>query len=432
MPLPRLLRFGLRQLAAGMLSVLALGILNRVMKVELGIDLGLVGLVVGAHYFAAPVAVPAGYRSDYRPYFGLHRTPYIVAGAVVTALATVLAPFVAFFMEAQDGSALSVLAGVAVFLCMGAGIYTAGTAYLSLLADLTDERERGKAVAVVWSMLMGGILAGVALGVVVLDHFSPARLVALFVGMAAILLVLTLVAVWGLERPGAARPSEEAASLSEAVGVLTHDRQARVFFAFLFSAILFLFLQQAVLEPFGGDVFAMSVRQTTAFNGSQMVGVLAGMGLGGVWLAKRLGTRPTAALGLIIGAGGFALLTLAAGAGQAALVHPAILVLGLGMGLFNVGGLSLMMGMAAAGRVGLYMGAWTLAQALANGIATIGGGLLHDGTLRLLGSERGAYASVFAVEAAGLLATLALLARIPLSTFPQDAPPTPLEALAEP
>ena len=184
MLLPRLLRFGLRQLAAGMLSVLALGILNRVMKVELGIDLGLVGLVVGAHYFAAPVAVPAGYRSDYRPYFGLHRTPYIVAGAVVTALATVLAPFVAFFMEAQDGSALSVLAGVAVFLCMGAGIYTAGTAYLSLLADLTDERERGKAVAVVWSMLMAGILAGVALGVVVLDHYSPARLVALFAGLA--------------------------------------------------------------------------------------------------------------------------------------------------------------------------------------------------------------------------------------------------------
>ena len=39
----RVIRLGLRQFAAGMLSILVLGILNRVMKVEMGLPLGLIG-----------------------------------------------------------------------------------------------------------------------------------------------------------------------------------------------------------------------------------------------------------------------------------------------------------------------------------------------------------------------------------------------------
>ena len=74
------LRLGLRQFAAGLLSVRALGILNRVMRVEMGLDLTLVSVVVSAHYFVAPLTVPLGHRSDTHPYFGYHRTPYILAG----------------------------------------------------------------------------------------------------------------------------------------------------------------------------------------------------------------------------------------------------------------------------------------------------------------------------------------------------------------
>ncbi len=109
MPLLTILRLGLRQFAVGLLSVLALGILNRVMRVEMGLDLTLVSVVISAHYFVAPLAVPLGHRSDTRPYrrpdgASLHRTPYILAGMAITALTTALAPFAAFFMEAQGGS----------------------------------------------------------------------------------------------------------------------------------------------------------------------------------------------------------------------------------------------------------------------------------------------------------------------------------------
>jgi BCD family chlorophyll transporter-like MFS transporter len=420
MPLGSLLRLGLRQFAAGMLSVLALGILNRVMKVEMGVELAVVGGIIGAHYFTAPIAIPIGHQSDFRPYFGLHRTPYILAGAALTAAATVLAPFAAFLIRAQGGTPPALLAGLAVFLAMGAGIYTAGTAYLSLIADLTDERERGRAVSIIWSMLMLGILAGVLVGVLVLDHYSDARLVALCTGTAATLLLLTVLAVWGQERRAAARPSAEALTLPQAVRLLAAGRQTRRFFAFLCGGILFLFLQQVVLEPFGGDVFALSVRQTTAFNAYQMVGVLAGMGLAGAWLVRRVGTRATAALGLALAGAAFVLLALAAAGEALALVRPAILLMGVGMGAFNVGGLALMMGMAAAGRVGLYMGAWTLAQALANGLATAGGGVLYQVARALLGTDAAAYAAVFAVEAAGLALTLLLLLRIDVDAFRHD------------
>lgn len=423
MSLPRILRLGLRQFAAGMLSVLALGILNRVMKVEMGLDLGPVALVIGAHYFAAPLAIPLGHRSDRKPLFGLHRTPYIVAGAALTAGATASAPFAALHVHSQAGAPGAWLAALIVFLLLGVGMYTAGTAYLSLIADVTPGKDRPKAVSIVWSMMMLGILAGVWLGVGILETYSPDRLVRLFLTVAAAVFGLTLIAVWGQERRAEVAPVPGAVPLRQAIGVMISNRQSRLFFAFLLSGILFLFLQQVALEPFGGDVFGMDVRQTTMFNAYQMVGVLAGMAIGGAWLGRRLGDKPTAALGLVLAVPSFAMLAASALVLQPWLLRPAILLMGLGMGLFSVGGLALMMGMSVKGATGLYMGAWTLAQAIANGLASVGGGALYDAAYVWLGAEAAAYAVVFGVEAIGLCGTLWLLGLVSPSEFRQRAQP---------
>ncbi len=420
----RVLRLGLRQLAAGILSILVLGILNRVMKVEMGLPLGLIGLVIGIHYFAALVAIPYGHRSDSRPVLGYQRTPYVLAGTALTILATVAAPFSALRMGAQAGSLVSALLAATVFLAFGFGIYTAGTAYLSLLADLTEELHRPRAVSIVWSMMMLGILAGVFLGVWILDVYTPERLVRLFLAVAILVAILTLTAVVRQERPGIAGSASEAISLSRAWQQLRQAGQARRFFIFLMSGILFLFLQQVVLEPYGGDVFGLDIRATTLFNAYQMVGVLAGMALAGAWLARRLGNKVTAGLGLLLASIAFAMLAAAGWRERAGWLAPAILLMGLGMGLFNVGGLALMMGMAVRRLTGLYMGAWTLAQALGNGFASVGGGLLFALALRLWGTEVAAYASVFLIEALGLLATMTLLSRISLTVFQRESEPS--------
>jgi BCD family chlorophyll transporter-like MFS transporter len=400
----------LRQFAAGMLSVLALGILNRIMKIEMGIDLGLVGLVIGAHYFAAPVAIPLGHRSDRSPIRGLHRTPYILAGTALTVAATAAAPFAALAMEAGRGGLVATVLGLTIFLALGAGMYIAGTAYLSLIADLVPEAGRSRAISIVWSMMMVGILGGVFLGVGVLSAYSAENLIRLFLFVAVAVGVLTLVAVWRQERRGA-QPAPAAVSTRQAMRLL-NGRQPRLFFTFLSSGILFLFLQQVVLEPFGGDVFAMSIRQTTMFNAYQMVGVLVGMGAAGAWLSPRLGQKRTAGLGLIVASLAFGLLGAASMQEAEGLVAPAITLMGLGMGFFNVGGLALMLGMSAPGNHGIFMGAWTLAQAVANGVASVGGGYLYDVGLRFFGSVSTAYAAVFLLEAAGLLGTIAVLAAV--------------------
>ncbi|NIN65917.1 MAG: MFS transporter, partial [Anaerolineae bacterium] len=335
MSLPQILRLGLRQFAAGMLSVLTLGILNRVMKVEFGLNLTLVSVVIGIHYFAAFVAIPFGHQSDHRPWRGYHRTPYILFGTALTALTTALAPFAAFLLARLGGSLPAAMIGAALFLLMGVGMYVAGTAYLSLITDLTVEEERGKVVAATWAMMMVGILAGVFLSIRVMENYSPEGLVVLFLVMAGLLVWLTVLAIWRQERPRAAQPSKEALTLRQAVRVLTISQQTKFFFAFLFAGIFFQFVQQMALEPFGGDVFALSVKETTLFNAYQMVGVLLGMGLSGAWLARRIGKKSTTAIGSLLAGLGFGLLTLSSSGQHLLLVRPAIFATGLGTGIFT-------------------------------------------------------------------------------------------------
>lgn len=420
MPISQVIRIGLRQFAAGMLSVLALGILNRVMKVEMGLSLSLTSFVIGVHYFAAPLAIPFGHRSDKRAYFGYRRTPFILTGAGITALATALAPFVAIWMHRTGAAPASVAVGVGVFFLLGLGMYTAGTAYLALISDLTEPAERGRVVAVVWSMMMMGILGGVFLGSAILDQYDQVRLIALFLAMAATVVLLTLAAVYRVEQRAVLPQDQENGGDERPLEVLLSGRQPRLFFLFLSSGILFLFLQNAVLEPFGGDVLGLSIAQTTRFNAFQMVGVLAGMGVAGGWLSKRWGDKLTAALGLCLASVSFVLLTIVSVLALQQWVQIAILIMGLGMGLFNVGGLAIMMGMSVDGQTGLFMGAWTLAQALANGSASVGGGLIHDLVLSISGVEGVAYGAVFGVEAAGLMLTLLLLQRLDLSNFRRE------------
>ena len=397
--------------------MLTLGILNRVMRIELGLNLMVTSLVIGAHYFAAVVAIPFGHHSDRHPWRGYHRTPYIALGTALTALTTALAPFLAFFLAAQGGSLPAAAAGVGLFLLMGAGMYVAGTAYLSLITDLTAEEERSKVIAITWAMMMVGILAGVFLGIRIMKHYSPERLVTLFLVMAGLVVGLTALAVWGQERPRVTRPSEKALALKQALRLLTISQQTRFFFAFLFGGIFFLFLQQMALEPFGGDVFGLDVKETALFNAYQMVGVLLGMGMTAGWLARRLGKKAATGLGAVVSAIAFVLLAVASIGGYLPLVRPAIFITGLGMGIFTAGGLALMMDLTVKEQVGLFMGAWTLAQALANGLASVGGGILHDVGLGLWGSEAGAYALVFLVEAGGLLGIIALLLQVDVARF---------------
>jgi BCD family chlorophyll transporter-like MFS transporter len=142
--------------------------------------------------------------------------------------------------------------------------------------------------------------------------------------------------------------------------------------------------------------------------------------LGGLRLIPRYGKPRITAVGVGLQVAAFALLAWASAAEQAAWVAPGILGLGLGAGLFTVGGVALMMDMTAAEHTGLFVGAWTLIQATAKGPASIAGGALVQ-TIMNAGATAGqAYGAAFALEGLGLLASLYCLARVGVRSFQRE------------
>lgn len=417
-----LLRLGLREFAGGLISVLILGVLNRVMKVELGINLAIIAAILASYNLAAPIALAVGHRSDTKPIFGKRRIPYILGGTALSSLALVLAPHLAGRLA--EGITLPVvLLGVLLFVLLGVGTYSSGAVFLALLGDVVPERERGNAISIVYFELVLGVIAGVILSGSLLDG-EAGGLGTLFAVAAAVVFALTTFGVWGMEPDVSA---DDAIVQQEHVPVLTAVRRiaamprARQFFVFMTLATVFLFLQQAVLEPFGGEVLGLDVRTTNAFNAVQMVGVLVAMVLGGRGIADRMGHKKVAGIGLWVASASFGLLTFAALTESAPPSWFAILGLGLGMGLFSVAGLALMVNMADHRHAALFMGFWTLARAIADGISTAGGGAIFEGAGLLAGGDGGAYAAVFAVEALGLIVCVALLRRIEVGSFQREA-----------
>ena len=417
------LRVGLFQFILGTLSLLNYGLLNRVMVVELSIPLAATSFIVSAHYFAAPVSLLVGHLSDRRSHLGYRRTPYILAGAALTVVLTAGSPSLVLYIARQGTSLATTLLGAGYFLAMGAGIYVAATAYIALITDLTDEGERGKVISVIWTMMMVGILVGAGLTATTMASYDEGRLSAIFIGTGVAVALLTAATLLRTEKRLAQggevprRSDQAGAHFRQALGIVTANLQARRFFTFLTVAAFFFFAQEVVLEPFGGQIFGLEVRETTLFNAYQMAGVLVAMLASGQFLVKRWGKRRTIALGTATGVVAFLVLALSAARQLENLVRPAILLQGLGLGLFTVGGISLMMDMSTAKRAGLFMGAWSLAQALARGLSGVFGGVARDAALALGMSLPVSFAAVFALEAVGLLATLGILRGVSVREF---------------
>ena len=429
-PLPRrtlstwtLLRLGLRQFAAGMASVLIFGVLNRVLKVELGVTLLIAAPILASLNLAAPLALGFGHLSDSRPMFGYRRTPYIIIGALIAGAAVAAAPHVAGEL-ATGLDAGAIISSVLLFVVMGVGMYGAGTVFFAFIADIAPEDEHAHASSIVYLMLIAGIFAGVLLTAGVLDS-EAANLDLLFAIAGVLVVVLTTIAIWGQEeRVGAeaqAKARAAAVPFRVALGRVASMAQARTFFIFMLLSTIFLFLQQAVLEPFGGEVLGLDVRATGAFNAMFTLGILIGIVAGGRPWADQVGQIRVARLGIVITAISFGLLGWAALVASAPAVWFMIFFMGLGNGIFTVAGLALMMGMASKTYAALFMGAWTVAHALAEGIAAATGGIIYEGLAVVFDSIQGGYAAVFFIQAVGLAATLPLLHRIDPKRFREES-----------
>ena len=78
-------------------------------------------------------------------------------------------------------------------------------------------------------------------------------------------------------------------------------------------------------------------------------------------------------------------------------------------------------------RVGLFMGTWGMAEALARGLGALLSGGLRDAFGALTGNAVLGYGVVFAVQALMVAVTLLMLRRIDVPRFQQEA--APLDAM---
>ncbi len=417
----KFLRLGLFQLTAGGLSVLFLGILNRVMRVELGLDLLTVTILVGGgHYLGALIAIPFGYYSDRHPLAGYRRSAYILLGALITVLVLVSSPGVARWIS-DSPTLFRIGPGFLFFLMEGISTTIAGTAYLSLITDLTTQEERGKVTSWIWTLLMVGIiLTGIFSGFF-LEPFEISRVIRLFSAAGGIGLIFTGIALWRQEERAIAAPGKKDLNLELAFKGILKNRSARWFGGFLFLSMFSFFMQDVLLEPFGGEVFLLSAAETTRFNAYLGLGLVAAMLGGGMGLIPAKGKPWTTSLGIYLMIGSFSGLAVSSVLSRAELLPLILLCLGAGSGFFTVGGVSMMMDMTSTASTGLYVGAWTLIQAAAKGPTAIVGGALQTGLVSRGFSAGEAYAVVFFLEALGLLISLAFLRRVAVDDFREKA-----------
>ena len=200
--LPRLWRLSLFQFSTGMAIVLLTGTLNRVMVVELGQGTSLVSLMLAIPLLLAPARALIGYRSDHhRSYLGWRRIPYLWSGTLMQFGGLAFMPFALILMtEPHSGPAvIGPIAAMGAFLLTGLGMHVSQTAGLALATDLATEETRPRVVALLYLMLLIGMISSAVIFAALLDDFNYVRLIQVIQSAAVITLILNVTAMWKQE-----------------------------------------------------------------------------------------------------------------------------------------------------------------------------------------------------------------------------------------
>lgn len=411
-----IVRLGSVQASIGAVTMLATSLLNRLMVVEYGLAAAIPAALVAWHY-AVQLSRPIwGHGSDK----GARRTPWILGGMAILGLGAMLAVNAVVLLDQQRSAAIAL--AIAAFAMIGAGVGAAGTSVLAMLASGVRPSRRPAAAATTWIMMVAGIVIAAASAGALLDPYSPRRLILVAGGVVAIAAIASLVAMWGLEKSSdvvESRPDGPVPDFAAAVREILGETEARRFTIFIFVSMLAYSMQDLILEPFAGMMFAMTPGQSTSLSSLQHGGVLIGMiasGIGGSAFAGRLPVELRT--WIVVGCLGSALalvgLALAAVVGPTWPLRANVFMLGLANGLFAVAAIGAMMGLAGAGRTtreGVRMGVWGAAQAIAFGSGGLLGAIGVDIVRRWTLDDGAAFQLVFGAEAALFLVAAILAVR---------------------
>jgi BCD family chlorophyll transporter-like MFS transporter len=420
LPLGRLLRLSLFQVSVGMAMVLLIGTLNRVLIVELGVPAWLVSLMVGLPLVFAPFRALIGFRSDnHVSALGWRRVPYIWMGTLLQFGGLAIMPFALLILSGDTHGPMWIgqVASALSFLLVGAGLQTTQTAGLALATDLAPESVRPRVIALMYTMLLVGMVAAGLVFGRLLANFTELRLIQVIQGAAMMTMALNLAALWKQEARGTVRSIAGATTArfrDSWRAFTTHSRAIRFLVTVGLGTAAFN-MQDIILEPYGGEILHLSVGATTALTAMLAGGTLAAFSIAARFLGHGADPYRIAAYGAVIGLFAFAAVIFSAPLAAPLLFKMGVLMIGFGGGCFSVGTLAGAMARERNGESGLALGAWGAVQASCAGLAIALGGAVRDVITSLAthgalgagmsGASTG-YSFVYHVEIALLFATL--------------------------
>ena len=425
LPLSRLLRLSLFQVSVGMALVLLTGTLNRVMIVELDVPAWLVGLMVSIPVLIAPFRALIGFKSDtHKSVLGWRRVPYIWFGTMMQFGGFAILPFALLVLTGDGhGSPMWGEIGAALaFLLIGAGINTTQTAGLALANDLASEETRPRVVALLYVMLLLGMVVSALVFGSLLHDFTAKQLIQIIQGVAVITVVLNVIAMWKQEARNPKLTARDAPriSFSQAWRQFSAAGRAKRLLIGVGLGSAAFSMQDILLEPFGGQVFGLNVGETTWLTATLALGTLAGFAISARRLSSGGDPYRLASLGILAGIMAFAAVIFSPVLDMVSLFQTGAFFIGLGGGLFYVGMLTAAMDLASSGAgtmSGFALGAWGGVQATAAGIGVGLSGVLRDavsgfasdGALGAATSPATGYITVYQIEIVLLFATLAVI-----------------------
>jgi MFS transporter, BCD family, chlorophyll transporter len=425
LPLSRLLRLSLFQVSVGLELVLLNGTLNRVMIVELGIPAWLVAAMVALPILFAPLRALIGHRSDHhRSVLGWRRVPYIWMGTLIQFGGLAILPFALLVLSGRGTYAPKLVgefSAALAFLMIGMGLHTSQTAGVALATDLAPKQSRPRVVALLYVMLLVGMVAAALAYGALLYSFSYIKLIQIIQGAAMVTIALNLAALWKQESRGQRQPDdeqEEAPAFAASIRALLADKPARRLLVAVGLGTAGFSMQDILLEPYGGELLHLSVSATTSLTAIMAAGTLAGLFLAARGLTRGRDPHQLAALGALVGIAGLAFVIFAAPLESLQLLWVGTSCIGFGNGWFAVGTLTASMELSERGKSGLAIGAWGAVQATVAGAGIALAGLLRDvlGQLAVRGvlgkglsSAAVGYSFVYHLEVALLFGTLIAL-----------------------
>ena len=421
LPIGKLLRLSLFQAVIGMITALLVGTLNRVMIVELGMPAWLVALAVAIPVVFAPLRALIGYRSDTHPSaLGLKRIPYMWMGTLLLFGGLAIMPFALLLLSDPPPNTewLGMIGVTLSFVLVGFGMQVTQTAGMALASDLSDDEKRPRVVALLYSMLLLGMIASSIVFGVFLTDFTPTHLIQVIQGCAVVVVIFNLMSLWKQEARADKRgPREDKGFQKNWQRLLNQHGMKRFLWTVGLGTAAFS-MQDIILEPFGAEVLGLDVSMTSSLTALSAAGSLLAFYLSSVWLSKGMDPCRLASAGVLLGLPAFACVIFSAPLDSALLFRTGTSLIGFSGGLFSVGMLITAMAFSEESLAGLVLGAWGAVQATASGLAMAAGGFLRDlighlassGALgSSLDSPATAYSFVYHIEIYMLFAVLIAL-----------------------